>query len=83
MGDDADKQRLYWRCRRGMLELDELLQDFVAREYARLDVREQQAFHALLCLPDQELLACLLQQQTPTDGELVHVITRIRQSYQP
>lgn len=47
--------RLRWRCRRGLLELDLLLERFVAQSYARLSAAERVAFDVLLDLPDDEL----------------------------
>lgn len=47
--------RLRWRCRRGMLELDLVLNRFLSENYAGLTVLQQQEFEALLELEDQEL----------------------------
>ena len=77
------KEQLYWRCRRGMLELDELLQAFLERGFDALDADERQAFQELIQLQDQELLPYLLGQATPTDGKQAHVVERIRHAYQP
>ena len=52
-GEDELK-RLHWRCRRGMLELDIVLERFVAR-YAELDAQQKIAFDELLDLPDTTL----------------------------
>jgi antitoxin CptB len=51
---DAEQRRLAWRCRRGMLELDILLERFLARYFERLDMDELRAFDAFLDLPDNE-----------------------------
>jgi antitoxin CptB len=52
---DAEQRRLAWRCRRGMLELDIVLQKFVATYFNDLTLTEIQAFDQLLDLPDNEL----------------------------
>lgn len=78
--DETEYARLKWRCRRGMLELDLLLQPFVERVYPTLSGDEQHQFHLLLDMPDQELLECLLMQRTPEDRSLDHVIRKIRDS---
>ncbi len=70
--------RLKWRCRRGMLELDLLLQPFVEEVYPALLAEEKEQFHTLLDLQDQELLECLLLQQPPEDLSLNNVIRKIR-----
>ncbi|HQN64355.1 MAG TPA: succinate dehydrogenase assembly factor 2 [Methylophilus sp.] len=51
---DAEQRRLAWRCRRGMLELDILLERFLARYFERLSLDELRAFDAFLDLPDTE-----------------------------
>lgn len=48
-------ERLSWRCRRGMLELDIVLGRFVQLHYADLDDIQKTAFDVLLDMPDQML----------------------------
>jgi antitoxin CptB len=52
---DAEQRRLAWRCRRGMLELDIVLQRFVAAYFYALTLDELYAFDALLAMPDNDL----------------------------
>lgn len=52
---DAEQRRLAWRCRRGMLELDIVLQRFVAEHFYALTLDELYAFDTLLEMPDTEL----------------------------
>lgn len=54
------QQELYWRCRRGMKELDLLLIPYIEREYAHLTDEELKDFIELLELPDPEIYALLL-----------------------
>jgi len=77
--DDRRLERLRWRCRRGLLELDVMLQDFLAQRYACLTSPEQQAFDLLLETPDVTLLAYLQGDQDPPDKELVEIVAKIRQ----
>lgn len=72
--------RLHWRCRRGMLELDLLLQGFLEKEYSQLARAEQESFARLLELPDQQLLEYLLKQKPVKEKEFAHVIERIRRA---
>lgn len=46
---------LRWRCRRGMLELDTVLTEFLETAYPRLNPAQQQAFAELLMLDDMAL----------------------------
>ena len=52
-------RRLSWRCRRGLLELDIVLQAFSARFLQVLTAPELIAFDCLLDLPDNEFLDIL------------------------
>ena len=47
--------RLRWRCRRGMLELDLVLANFLQRHHAELTAAQCVEFDSLLNLPDQDL----------------------------
>ena len=51
---DAEQRRLAWRCRRGMLELDMVLQRFMAQHFNDLTLDELSAFDVMLELPDTE-----------------------------
>lgn len=79
MTDVDELKRLRWRCRRGLRELDLLLQPFVDQCYPTLAEWEQAAFRRLLSLPDPTLLAYLNGSQQPTDQELARIVKKIRQ----
>lgn len=53
--DASDLNRLRWHCRRGMLELDLVLERFLEENYAGLTVQQRQEFETLLELEDHEL----------------------------
>ncbi len=72
--------RLRWQCRRGMLELDELLQSYLDRRYAHADANERDAFRALLTFSDQELFDFFFSALAPTDSKLRNVIEHIRRA---
>ncbi len=75
---NTEKARLQWRCRRGMLELDLLLEPFVENTYDSLSDEQKQQFHALLDFQDQELLECLMLQKPPEDERLNDIISKVR-----
>jgi antitoxin CptB len=77
MSDARQLDRLRWRCRRGMLELDLLLERFVDRELARLGADEQRALERLLDLPDDELLDYCYRRARPADPALAALVDRI------
>ena len=77
---DAQEQRLRWQCRRGMLELDLLLQSFLENKYYELDDLEQQDFNRLLDIPDQELLELLMGRLTHKEVCFNEPAIKIRQA---
>ncbi len=78
--NQTELKRLYWQCRRGMLELDELLMSFVRKQGDRLSAQDIEQFRKLLQTPDQQLLEWLMAREQPEDQGLIDVIKRIRAS---
>jgi antitoxin CptB len=74
----VNRQQVYWQCRRGMLELDILLQDFFRESYDQLDVREKAGFSRMLDYPDAVLFELLMGYAASADGEIAGVIEKIR-----
>ncbi len=72
---------LKWRCRRGMLELDVLLERFLKHQYAAATVETQTAFELLLTLPDPEIFALIMDRQFTEDPQLRDVIQQLRHSH--
>jgi antitoxin CptB len=61
--------KLKWRCRRGLLENDLLIERFFQHHEATLTVAQAQALSALMELSDNDLLDLLLRRKEP-QGEL-------------
>lgn len=72
------EQQVYWQCRRGMLELDLMLQGFFEKDYNILTDSGKRAFIRLLELPDAVLLELLFGQTISADQDIDHVIKQIR-----
>ena len=53
--------KLKWQCRRGMKELDLLLENYLATDYLLADTAEKARFVQLLALEDDELFTVLTQ----------------------
>ncbi len=75
---EIELSRLRWQCRRGMLELDALLGDFVDTHYQQLDGHQQKTFKQILNFPDQLLFDYFFGNAKPIDKDISHVIERIR-----
>ncbi len=70
--------RIYWSCRRGMLELDLILIPFYQHKYSHLSKEQQQQFIDLLAFPDMDLYAWLTGQCDPDDAAFQPITTMIR-----
>ena len=77
---DTEARRLLWRCRRGMKELDVLLERFARRELPSSSPQQRQVLGRFLELPDPMLIDYLLGQAIPPDPELADLIRRIADS---
>jgi antitoxin CptB len=69
--------RLAWRCRRGMKELDLVLERWLARYYASASEAERQAFAEFLELPDPELARYLLGGERPEHGAFAAICAQL------
>lgn len=67
--DERSLSKLRWRCRRGLLENDLLIERFFDRHAAALTVRQAEALGELMDLADNDLLDLLLRRREPA-GEL-------------
>jgi len=66
-----------WASRRGMLELDLVLEPFVVARYAGLDERDRQRFQQLMTSEDQDLFAWFLGREQPDNEELVAIVNTV------
>lgn len=73
----AGQGRLRWRCRRGMRELDLLLESWLDRGWPAADAGRRRAFDRLLDETDPQLAAWLLGGLRPADGALAGLIDEI------
>ena len=79
----AEARRLAWRCRRGLLELDIVLQRFVALEFTNLSSQELTALDALLALPDNDFWDLLVNEKAViTDKSTKKIILKIKSMHQ-
>ena len=69
--DERAMSKLKWRCRRGLLENDLLIEKFFKRHEATLTVSQAQGLNDLMDLSDNDLLDLLLQRREP--GQLGEV----------
>tara|TARA_Y100001934_G_scaffold69920_1_gene86774 strand:- start:15983 stop:16216 length:234 start_codon:yes stop_codon:yes gene_type:complete len=70
--------RIRWRCRRGLLELDIVLQEFVDKYYMHLNDTERQQFSCLLSLSDYDLWDMIMLKTKVEDKKLQSVLQLIQ-----
>lgn len=61
----ADKSSVLWRCRRGIREMDLLLQRFIEQRYDGLSADEKATFATLLEQPDLDIMDWLMGRIAP------------------
>jgi succinate dehydrogenase flavin-adding protein (antitoxin of CptAB toxin-antitoxin module) len=71
-------ERLRWRSRRGLLELDLVFERFWAGPGRELDGAEAAALEKLLTLPDNDLLDLVMGRRADVESELTGVLAKLR-----
>lgn len=70
--------QLRWACRRGLLELDLLLNSYLDTVYDRLTDGEKRQFIDLLDMQDQEMYEMLTGKTSPNNKAQAELLERIR-----
>ena len=73
--DPVALNRLRWRCRRGLLENDLLIERYFDRHGSCITQRQAEGLGALMELPDNDLLDLLLARRE-LQGELDRPVVR-------
>ena len=78
--------KLKWRCRRGLLENDLLIERFFLRHEDSITQAQAGALHALMDLADNDLLDLLLRRSEPAaaldSADVREVLALLRQAPQ-
>jgi antitoxin CptB len=74
----VEKNRLLWGSRRGMLELDLILQPFVENIYPTLAPEDQLGYQRLLECEDQDMYAWFMRREDPQDTNLQRIVELVR-----
>ena len=73
--DTVSQNRLKWKCRRGLLELDLVLQDFIEKHLAEKDAK---SLNELLDLQDIDLWAIVSGRSEEFDPKFQGIVARLR-----
>jgi antitoxin CptB len=74
--DPVARNRLYWKCRRGLLELDIVLQRFIPI----LTDEDVRPLHGLLDLPDNDLWDIVAGRSDEYEARFNPIVARLRAS---
>lgn len=76
------KAKIKWHCRRGMLELDLILTQFIENRLEQLSEQQIHSFETLLSYTDPELYAYLMGYSEPEDKDIIDIVAIIRNDHQ-
>lgn len=74
----AEYAELKWRCRRGMLELDILLNAYLDKNYTLMTPEQGTLFNQILDYPDQVLFDLLLGNMQSNDKSVSGLVAQIQ-----
>jgi antitoxin CptB len=74
----SELDRIRWRCRRGLLELDLVLETFQREHLDRMTPPELAAFSRLLDSADNDLWDWVSGRGEPCDPSLAGLVQRLR-----
>ena len=76
--DARARERLKWRSRRGLLELDLVFERFWAGPGGKMDEAEAAALERLLLMPDNDLLDLVMGRRACEQSDLRGVLEKLR-----
>lgn len=76
--EEAEFRKLRWRCRRGMRELDQLLERWLDRAWRQSPTAQREVFLRLLDSEDDRLWRWFLGHEVPPDVEIAALVDHIR-----
>ena len=74
----SERDRIIWHCRRGLLELDLILERFVSLHFDGLNAGQTEVFKELLAYEDNDLLDMLMGRAEPLNTCLTAVLEMMR-----
>lgn len=70
--------KLIWECRRGMLELDVWLGNFLKEAYLSLSPEDKVLFEKLLQCNDQDLFDWLSGKKPANDPDIAYMVKKVK-----
>ena len=78
MATTGELGKIRWHCRRGLLELDLILEQFNSRHLEWLDAEQLARFEELLVFPDNDLLDLVMGRAAIPDRRFNAVLHLLR-----
>ena len=76
--EEAEFKRLRWRCRRGLLENDIVLERFLEAHGSNLSAGQLEAFNRLLDLEDKQIWDLVSRRREAGEPGLTEVVELLR-----
>jgi antitoxin CptB len=73
--DRVERERLRWKCRRGLLELDLVLQGYFEKHFEEKDAK---SLNELLDLPDNDLWDIVSGRRDDYEARFGGIVARLR-----
>ena len=73
----TDLKQIYWRSRRGMLEIEAKLVPFIRDHFQDLSLEEQTLYEQMLDLEDWEIFDWLQRREIPDDPKVLALVEKI------
>lgn len=78
--DDRRVERLKWRSRRGLLELDLIFTRFWNKYESAVGEQEMQALDRLLQMPDNDILDMIMQRQACDNAQIKPLVQMLHEA---
>lgn len=76
--DSRSRERLKWKSRRGLLELDLVFERFWSRSGMEMEAGEAAALERLLAMPDNDLLDLVMGRAEIPETHLRAMVEKLR-----
>ena len=77
----SDRNRVRWLCRRGMKELDLVINRFFESDYDSLSEQEQSEFKDFLNVEDPEIFSWIMGRTTPENESHLAIIKQLQSTF--
>jgi len=77
----SDRNRVRWLCRRGMKELDLVINRYFESDYDSLSEQEQTEFKNFLNLEDPEIFSWIMGRTTPENPLYAGIVSKLQNTF--